>query len=187
MEQIQLFRQVVEILERLGIQYMVVGSIASSTYGEPRMTRDIDIVIKVREDEALALCREFPPNEFYLSEDAVSAAVRHRGQFNIVHPESGNKVDFMIARDDPWGREQLSNRQRAFLPDGSSWYVARPEDIVIGKLIYFQEGGSDRHLRDIASMFRVGAARIDRTYIDRWAKSLGVEEEWRAAQTYFAP
>jgi len=150
------------------------------------MTRDIDIVISVREDQALALCREFPPAEFYLSEEAVLAAVRQRGQFNVIHPESGNKVDFVIARDDPWGREQLSNRRRVSLPDGSTWYAARPEDIVIGKLIYFQEGGSDRHLRDIASMFRVSGTRIDRGYIDRWAKSLGLEDEWRAAQSYFA-
>jgi hypothetical protein len=180
LEQIDLFRMTVQTLERLGIRYMVVGSFASSTYGEPRMTRDIDIVIDVHGDQIERLCDAFPPDEFYVSQDAARMAVLQHGQFNIVHPDSGNKIDFMIARTDPWGREQLDRRQAVLFPDTGTWYAARPEDVILSKMIYFQEGGSDKHLRDIAGMLKVSGSVIDRAYLARWVERFGLQEIWQS-------
>jgi len=178
--QAELLRYVIEALESQELTYMVVGSFASSTYGEPRLTHDIDIVVSLRADAVDRLCSAFPAPEFYVSASAAREAVQTRGQFNVIHPASGNKIDFMIARDDAWGRSQLSRRCRQPILADRETFVAAPEDVILAKLQYYQEGESEKHLRDIAAMLQVSGDEIDKTYIDHWAAQLGVTQEWQA-------
>lgn len=180
MEQDELLRQVIEVLERLKITYMIVGSIASGAYGEPRMTQDIDVVVDLRYGDIGPLCEAFGPDEFYVSVEAAAQAFQRGGQFNVIHPASGNKIDFMMARHDSWGDEQMSRRQRVrILPDREG-YTARPEDIIIGKMEYYKEGGSEKHLRDIAGIMRISGEEVDRDYVVQWAEKLGLMEVWTA-------
>ncbi len=62
---------------------------------------------------------------------------------------------------------------------GRPGYTAAPEDVILGKLWYYQVGGSEKHLRDIAAMLQVSGHEIDMAYIEHWAQQLGVTEEWR--------
>ena len=129
MEQPDLLRFAIETLDRLHITYMVVGSIASSAYGEPRSTQDIDIVIDVTPQQIQQLCTAFSPADFYVSVEAALSATRRPGsQFNVLDPSSGTKIDFMIARNDQWGREQVERRQKLELATNLEGYAARPED-----------------------------------------------------------
>ncbi|HEX4796508.1 MAG TPA: nucleotidyl transferase AbiEii/AbiGii toxin family protein [Humisphaera sp.] len=181
MEQPDLLRYAIETLERLNITYMVVGSIASSAYGEPRLTQDIDIVIDARDAQVRELCAAFSPSDFYVSlEAALQAARRPGAQFNVLDPSSGTKIDFMIARKDDWGSEQVARRQSIELAPDQQGYAARPEDVIISKLLYYQEGGSEKHLRDIAGMLKVSGDEIDRAYVEKWATQLDVIEIWEA-------
>jgi len=176
----ELLAYAIGALDRAGIRYMVVGSFTSGAYGEPRLTNDIDIVIDVTPDAIDSIVAAFGPADFYVSREAAHAALHQGGQFNVLHPESGNKIDFMIARTDSWGREQLRRRRRiALLPDVEA-YAACPEDVIIGKLIYYKEGGSEKHLRDIAGILRTGSFAIDYEYISRWSQDLGLSEPWNA-------
>ena len=180
MEQTDLLGHVLDVLESRSIPYMVVGSFASSTYGEPRFTYDIDIVVELSERDLPAFVTGFPAADFYLNPDAIRDAIRQRFQFNIIHSASGNKVDFMLPRDDEWGRVQMARRRRIrLLPDREA-YAGTPEDVILSKLMYFAEGGSDKHLRDIVGMLRVSAGLIDRADIESWARKLGLEEGWAA-------
>jgi hypothetical protein len=179
-EQDELFRYAVDLLERLAIPYMIVGSVASGIWGEPRMTLDIDIVIQPTADQLEQLCQGFPVENFYVSREAARAALQQAGQFNVIHPESAQKIDFMIAGSDEWAREQLSRRQRIQIAPGREGYYARPEDVILSKMLYYREGGSEKHLRDIAGMFKTSGAAIDHQYIEQWSKRLGVEEIWEA-------
>jgi hypothetical protein len=43
----ELLEKIVDVLDQLGIQYLVTGSVAAMAYGEPRLTNDIDIVAAV--------------------------------------------------------------------------------------------------------------------------------------------
>lgn len=168
MDQPDLLRYVISMLESGGFAYMVVGSLASSTYGEPRMTNDIDIVIDLPPADLPRLLSAFPPSDYYASEDAARQAIRDSGQFNVIHPDSGNKIDFMIARHDTWGRLQLAQRQRELVVPGLEGFVARPEDIIISKMMYYDEGGSEKHLRDIAGILAF-ESDVDRAYVANWA------------------
>ena len=180
MEQHELLRRVLEVLEAQGIAYMVVGSVASGVYGEPRMTRDIDIVVELRPNQVAKLCEAFPAPEYYVSDKAAREAVAAGGQFNVIHPASGNKIDFMIAGHDAWGRSQAGRRRRKQIFPDLAGYAAAPEDVIISKLLYYKEGGSEKHLRDIAGMMQISGDEIDAEYIAEWTRQLAVTEEWQA-------
>lgn len=178
MTQSQFLQLAVEILERLKIEYALVGSIASSTWGEPRFTHDIDIVVRLDVFEAISLCDGFPSEEFYVSKTAAEEAVKVAGQFNVLHPASLNKIDFMVVGETNWADAQLNRRVLRPVLESGSCYVATAEDIILGKLIYYREGGSEKHIRDITGMLTRMHEGIDRAYIQHHATELGVLEEW---------
>ena len=182
MEQIELIRHAVQTLDTLVVPYALVGSWGSGIYGEPRFTRDIDIVLDLNLALVPQFCAAFPDSEFYLSEDAARDAVRTRFQFNVIHPESGNKIDFILTRPESWSATQLQRCRRIELRHGQEVFdvcVAAPEDVILGKLWYFAEGGGDRHLRDIAGILRVTGDGVSRAEVERWATQLGYLEIWQ--------
>lgn len=180
MDRAEFLNHALTTIESLGIPYMIVGSIASMRYGEARLTLDIDIVADIEPRLVERLCATFSDPEFYVSLPAAQEAVRLRKQFNVIHSKSGLKIDFMVARDDEWGRSQLSRRRRIELTPGQYAFVAAPEDVILGKLQYYREGQSDKHLRDIAAMLQVSGDQIDRDDVSRWAAKLDVLDIWQA-------
>jgi len=179
-EQSDLLRFIVRLLEQLDVPYAIVGSFASGAYGEPRFTQDIDLVVELTPAQVDAVISHLPEDDFYVSCEAALEALRTGGQFKVIHPESGNKVDFIIARRDAWGQQQLQGRKRLELLSGVEAYAARPEDVILGKLLYYHEGGSEKHLRDITGILKLNSDAIDRDYVRQWAQQLGVEEIWQA-------
>ena len=180
MEQGEFLAYVLRVLEQRNIPYMVVGSFASIAYGEARFTQDIDIIVELPASQVASLCLAFPEDEFYVSQEAAQAAVKHKSQFNVIEPTTGNKVDFIIARNDPWGREQLGRRRRIELLANTQAFTASPEDVIIGKMLYYEEGGSEKHLRDIAGILKVSGDKVDQEYVVRWARAFNLEEIWAA-------
>ncbi|HLC41653.1 MAG TPA: hypothetical protein VJO34_08505 [Methylomirabilota bacterium] len=180
MDQADLLRYLVDALEELGIDYMITGSQASIFYGEPRFTQDIDVVVDLKPDHLAAFIERFPSAEFYLSEEAAREAIRTRGQFNIIHPDSGMKIDVVVKKDTPYDRAEFERRQRQPIVPGKEAYFVRPEDVVLYKMLYYREGGSERHLRDIAGMLRISRSEIDIEYVTAWAQRLGLSDIWKA-------
>jgi hypothetical protein len=179
-EQTDLLRHAADALERLGVAYLVVGSVASIAYGEARFTQDIDIVAAFELQHVPLIVAAFPAPEFYLSETAVRDAIRTSFQFNVVHPTSGNKIDFILPRSGRWASVRMARRRPVRLLPDRLVMTAAPEDVIIGKLWYYSEGGGDRHLRDIAGILRVTGAGVDRAEVERWARELGYLEIWDA-------
>ena len=180
MDQLDLLRLAADTLDRLDVRYAVVGSFASGAWGEPRLTQDIDVVVEIDVFDAESICNAFGSAEFYVSKTAAHEAVSARGQFNLLHPASGNKIDFMIADDSPWSRAQLERRVLAPLLPDRGVYVATAEDVILGKLQYYQVGGSDKHLRDITGILLTDVDSIDYDYLGRYAAELQVDEEWQS-------
>lgn len=179
MEQIDLLRQLVKVLESLRIPYMVVGSMASTAYGEPRMTQDIDVVVDLKVSQVQPLCDAFSSEEYYISNQAALDAICHRGQFNIIHSTSGNKIDLMIVPASAWGQAEMSRRQRRRILPDLEGYCARPEDVILGKMEYYREGESEKHLRDIAGILKVSKDMVDCQYVSSWAAQMGLSEIWK--------
>jgi hypothetical protein len=179
MEQLDILRHAVEALERMKVPYVIVGSIASIAYGESRFTQDIDMIAAFEMKHIDELLTSFPQDEFYLSESAIRDAIRTSFQFNVIHPTSGNKIDFILPRGDQWASIQMGRGRPVRLFPDRDVMIAAPEDVILGKLWYFAEGGGDRHLRDIAGILRVTGDGVNRSEVERWATKLGYLEIWQ--------
>jgi len=180
MEQSELLHFVVSALERLGLRYFVTGSTVTIFFGEPRFTNDIDIVVDLPEGTVPEFCRQFPEDDFYISEAAALDAVRRRSQFNIIQPRSGLKVDVIVPEASEFNRARFARARRVHAGDGWDASFSSPEDAIVKKMEFFREGGSDKHLRDIAGVLTTSGSEIDRAYIDQWVTTLGLTEIWQA-------
>jgi len=177
----ELFLLFVRPLNRAGIRYVVTGSVAAIFYGEPRLTHDVDFVVFLREADIEALAKAFPPADFYLPPpEAITTEVQReqRGHFNIIHLETGFKADMYLT-----GRDELNawalrlRRQVQF--EGETVALAPPEYVMVRKLEYYREGGSEKHLRDIRSMLAVSGDQLDRSALKEWIERRGLQTEWR--------
>lgn len=181
MQQLDLVGPFIERLEKLGVTYMVTGSTAGILYGEPRMTHDVDIVVELAMKNVKAFVDAFPLEEFYCPpEDVLAIEVRRgqRGHCNLIVHATGFKADIYIAFDDlhRWG---LAHRRVLDL-DGLRVQVAPVEYVIVRKLEYFREGGSEKHLRDIRSMLEVSAESIDHAELARLIAQRNLGEAWSA-------
>lgn len=165
MEQGDLLRYTVSVLERFGFPYLVTGSIASSAYGEPRLTLDIDIVLKLPWLRVGEFCSAFPASEYYVSEDAARQAVERGGQFNIIHMASGQKVDLMVHWRSPLDRARFERAVRLRPAEDYEATFASPEDVILKKMEFYKQGESDKHLRDIMGILKIRGNQFDRAYL----------------------
>jgi hypothetical protein len=169
-------------LEKAGIRYMITGSVASSIYGEPRNTLDIDLVVLLDSSQIPLLPALFPEDDFYLPPADVIAIESRReahGHFNIIHHHTGLKADIYLSRNHPTLPWALAHTRRVKTPS-CEISIAPPEDIIIHKLEFFREGGSPKHLRDIAGIIEQQA--LDHGFLDPVIHRLGLEAQWQAAQ-----
>lgn len=178
MTQAELLRYLAEVLETVGVEYMIGGSQASMYYGEPRLTRDVDVIVKLRLDDLPAFVARFPPEDFYLDAQSAREAIVASSQFNIIHPMSGLKIDVYVNPDTPYDRTRLARRRRLPLVPGVDAYFARPEDVILYKLLFSRHGAAEVHLRDIVGILRVSRSELDEAYVTEWARRLGVAALW---------
>lgn len=180
MELHNLLHRLVSTLERLQIPYLITGSVAAMAYGEPRLTNDIDVVVDLNVSHVDGLLSQFPADEFYLSDEAIRDALARKGQFNIIHPLSGLKIDVMVQQGTAFERSRFNRARLVYFADKQGGRFASPEDVILKKMEYYREGGSEKHLRDIAGIMRVSAGMVDESYIGQWADQLGLREVWDA-------
>lgn len=172
-----LARKVIQTFESLEIPYFITGSMASIAMGEARYTNDIDIVAAVPFGKIESLIEAFPSPDYYISESAVREAVAKRFQFNIIHPRSGLKVDVILPADDAFDQMRMSRKVQLNVDNETLGWFSSPEDVILKKLVFFQLGGSEKHLRDVSGVLLVQGNEIDQAYLDVWAEKLGVTDE----------
>lgn len=174
MNQNDVLRTCVQLLDQARVPYMVTGSVASAYYGEGRSTLDTDIVIDA-EWPAVRQFVESLPAEFYASEDAAREAVEQRRMFNIIHAPTSYKVDLIVRKDRPFSRVEFERRRPAVLEDVPAT-VASPEDVILAKLEWASKGDSERQLRDAANVAVAQHPNLEYGYMRQWAEELGLED-----------
>jgi hypothetical protein len=182
MELFDLLKKIVKAFEKLNIPYLVTGSVASMAYGEPRLTNDIDIVAGIEDRHITGLIEEFQSDEFYISDSMIKEAIFRHGQFNIIHPSSGLKIDVMIKKNTSFDHSRFSRKKRLVPSESYEADFAAPEDVIIKKMEYYREGGSEKHLRDITGILKISSESVDIDYISEWADRLGLEDIWKLVQ-----
>lgn len=163
-------------LEAAGARWMIGGSVATSAYGEPRATHDVDLVADLVPGAVGSFVAALG-GAFYVDEAVVRDAARRRASFNVIHFDTTEKIDVFCAGE-PFARHGLQNRRFLTLPDGREVPVAAPEDMVVEKLRWFRRGGevSERQLRDVRGVLHVLGRGLDREHMRRWAAEVGVED-----------
>lgn len=175
------FAPFLDRLERLARPYCITGSVAASVYGEPRLTADIDVILLLRLQDIASLRSAFSDADYYVPpEETMNEAVARsaRGMFNLIHHKSQFEADIYIASDDPLHAWALEHRRRIDLGGSGAW-IAPPEYVILRKLEFLRESGSDKHLRDIR--FILAATPVDRAFIEREVSRVGVQAQWRLA------
>lgn len=158
---------------------MVVGSIASNAYGEPRTTLDVVVVIVIGAAQTARFASAFPPDKFYCPPPdviALEAARSDRGHFNLLHQDTGFKADLYVATRDPFQTWALRSRRHLTL-EGVPVWLAPPEYVIVHKLEFFREGGSEKHPRDIRGMLAV--TEVDRAFLEEEIARRGLSEVWQ--------
>ncbi|MDD2941945.1 MAG: nucleotidyl transferase AbiEii/AbiGii toxin family protein [bacterium] len=159
---------------------MVTGSVASMLYGDPRFTHDIDLVLLVDSCDPSIFSREFPAGDFYCPPEEVMLLESRRssgGHFNLIHHASGFKADIYL-RDfrDEFIRWSFANIRSVVLPEVTI-PVAPPEYVIVNKLIYYRQGGSEKHLTDIAGILSNMADKVNWEVIQQQALRYGLTAE----------
>ena len=178
-EPLQILMHISKILDSLGISYLTGGSIASSIYGVPRATQDIDLVIDLPPGKVQDFAKALQ-SDFYIDTDAVIRAVETGSSFNAIHFETVQKIDFFIRGKDEYAAEEMRRRLKIAIDESGrqTVFIASPEDVILQKLLWFKMGSgtSERQWRDTLGVIKVQSASLDREYLARWAKALDIAE-----------
>ncbi|CAN5795741.1 hypothetical protein BH23GEM11_BH23GEM11_19020 [soil metagenome] len=62
-------------------------------------------------------------------------------------------------------------------------YLSPPEELIIKKLQYFRDGGSEKHARDIRSMLTISPDQIDHDRLEQLVDSCNLRETWSAVMS----
>lgn len=170
---------VTDIFEKLGIPYLIGGSVASILYGTVRYTNDADIVADIKRHQAHPLARALSEH-FFIYVESIQSAIEHQSSFSLVHKESVIKVDIFVNKGRTFDHSRFKRRAEklmAISPPRTAW-VCTPEDIILAKLEWFRMGGevSERQWRDVLGVIKIQADKLDEAYLRRWARVLNVSD-----------
>ena len=176
----EFLRQVIEILDKASVPYMLTGSLASAYYAIPRATQDLDVVIATEKAGVERIVRGLQQAGWYVDRDAALEAYRTRGQFAAIDPSSGWKADFIIRKDRPYSKVEFDRRERVSLLDLEA-SIASLEDLLIAKLEWSRLGDSALQRRDVLQLLERAWERLDRNYVEKWVVELGLSTEWESS------
>lgn len=176
---IETLRDFVEKANSLGLEYMITGSYAMSAYGEIRMTRDIDIVIQLNEEEIENFVAAFD-GDYYISKDSVLRAIRSRSMFNIINQAHGGKIDCIIQKDTAFARESFSRRFKVSVLDIEFWATTK-EDLMLAKLMWAKDTRSEMQIRDIANLTE---SEYDSEYVNKWLVNMDLADIWAVVEQW---
>ena len=169
MNEIDVVRDISRRFDQTGINYMLTGSMAMNYYAQPRMTRDIDIVIAITHEDVERVGALFRP-DYYVSEKNIRESLDQEAIFNLIHQESVIKVDCIIRKSSKYRRVEFERRRKICILDFTTLIVSK-EDLIISKLLWAKDSHSEIQLGDVKNLLATG---YDAVYLQRWTRELGL-------------
>jgi hypothetical protein len=172
------FGPVLAALERLKVRYLLGGSVASSAWGVPRATLDVDLLAEIRPPQAAGFAAALGSG-WYADPQAIADAIQAGRPFNIIHIPSGQKFDIFPSTGEFHQAELSRATPMSFEIAGQAIRcpVATAEDILLAKLQWYRAGGevSQRQWSDVLGLLAMNRD-LDRDYLSMWAQRLGVQD-----------
>ncbi|HRX03014.1 MAG: hypothetical protein KDI07_14560 [Anaerolineae bacterium] len=184
MSEFQFYLDVLKALDTVGAKYMVVGAYGASAYGLSRNTHDVDIIVDLDSAACDALALQFPPPRYYADPVQMRDSIWHGIMFNIIDGSQGVKADLVPLSREPEYQIAFNQRIRRRVYDGDGnpldIWCARPEDIIVGKLMAWQEGRSAKHPSDIYAVLNfvlsgLADMEFDVNYVSQRVTSIGAD------------
>jgi len=171
--------KVTGVLEKLGIPYLIGGSLASTLYGMVRTTQDSDIITEMRSEHIQPFVASLQ-NEFFMDEEMIAESIQHNSSFNIIHRDTMFKVDVFIPPPHPFQQSQLARAQKQTFsvdPEVSANFSSA-EDTILSKLEWYRMGGeaSERQWGDVLGVLKTQSGELDLAYMRHWSKGLKVDD-----------
>jgi hypothetical protein len=178
MEQIDprhLLIDVAKILKELRISYMVTGGIAVLVWGRPRFTADVDIVVEIDQNDLPFLEKALNQlSEYgYIDRQMMEEAIQTEGEFNFIDGGTGVKVDFWVLKNNAYEKLRLKRRIKKKILRRDVFFIS-PEDLILSKLQWYGESQSSKQMEDIESVFKISGKSLNKKYLKKQAKLLGL-------------
>jgi hypothetical protein len=170
----EVLNDVLDLLDELGIPYMVTGSFASNAHGVPRLTQDADVIVEADLPGLISFITRLGQG-FYADMDAAREAYERTGMVNAIHQATGFKIDIILKKSRSFSREEFARRQKVMLLGRTRWF-ASPEDTILAKLEWSKMEKSERQFEDALNIAKVQGEALDKEYVSKWAKELRVEK-----------
>jgi len=171
LSELDILKDVCGRLEKARIEYMLSGSMAMNCYAQPRMTRNIDIVVELESSDAAKFVSSFEP-DYFVPDEALRSALRERGMFNLLHLDGVVKVAFIVRKQARYRQTEFARREQVQLPGFAAWLVSK-EDLIVSKMAWAKDAGSELQMRDVRNLL---AGQLDSTCLRKLAPSLNVTE-----------
>jgi hypothetical protein len=168
---LHLLEKICEMMNTLGIPYMLSGSVAMNVYAEPRTTQDIDIIVEMLLEDVPNLIKLLGDG-FYFSEDAMYDAIERKSMFNIIDYSTGMKVDFILRNNDFYEQFKFQNRKKAIFEGVELWIISK-EDLVLSKIRWIQELESEKQKSDIRNLLSTEALNME--YVLKWCELMNLK------------
>ena len=181
MSNAEAFRRVAGALDAAKIPYMLVGSFASSHYGELRSTYDIDVVVAATPEQLRTFTNLLPIEEYYRDLESAIEAYNNNSMFNILDMVTGFKIDLILLKPGAFSQDAFRRRQLEMI-EGNPLFVSTPEDVIVAKLEWAKMGQSTRQIGDVAGLLRKRWASLDHSYLGKWIAELGLTSQWEEAK-----
>lgn len=175
-DQGQLLKEITSFLQKNKIPYMITGAWSVIFYGRPRASHDIDFVVEMSKQDINRVIKVFKtlPREFLVQEELIKSAILEKRMFNILHLPTMLKLDFWILKDDRFNKLRFLRRKKEKILN-QYMYLARAEDTILKKLLWYKEGKIEKHLIDAAFVYQI-QKNLDKDYLSLWAKKLKVKK-----------
>jgi hypothetical protein len=177
-EELEVLKIITQRLREADIKYMISGSIAANYYTIPRMTRDIDVVIDLRENDIDKFISLFE-GDFYLNREMVANEVSRHGMFNLIYNRYVVKIDFIVKKSSAYHEIAFSRKKQVLIEQSPMWFVSA-EDLVISKLMWAKDSHSEMQLKDVGNLIST-VADLDLKYIENWVRELDLGQIYKEA------
>ncbi|MEP0872861.1 hypothetical protein NDA01_23885 [Trichocoleus desertorum AS-A10] len=167
------------IFEQLRIPYYITGGVAASMYGDPRTTRDMDLVVEARREDIFQLAEALGQAGFYCPPGAVEEIAEGRGQtLSVTHMEQLLNADLVLNANTNFDRSKMARRRLEAIDEAELlqvWVIA-PEDLILAKLLWGRGNQSEKQWRDVLGVLKVQVDTLNYAYLAEWAEQLAISE-----------